>query len=145
MTYTEIITRNDNKYYYRAKSVRLDSKIQKIKVYVGKNLSNEKLERKIKSSDKEVQKKEYFLKIKHELQKQGIKKAGIFGSYARGEQKKNSDIDVLIDAPKGMGFEFFGLEEKLEKRTKKKVDLVTYNSLNKHLKEDILKDEVRLL
>lgn len=145
MTYTEIIQRNDNKYYYRSKSVRLGAKIHKIKVYVGKNLSDEQLERKIKSADKEVQKKEYFLKIKDELQKQGIKKAGIFGSYARGDYKKNSDIDVLIDAPKGMGFEFFGLEDKLEKRTKKKIDLVTYKGLNKHLKEDILRDEVRLL
>ena len=35
-------------------------------------------------------------KIVKVLKKHGIKKAGVFGSYARGEQKKKSDVDILI-------------------------------------------------
>jgi uncharacterized protein len=79
------------------------------------------------------------------LKKNGIKKAGIFGSYARGEAKKRSDIDILIQAPKGMGFRFAGLEITLEKFLNKKVDLLTYKSINHLLKNRILNEEVRIL
>ncbi len=79
------------------------------------------------------------------LKKNGIKKAGIFGSYARGEQTKASDIDILIEPYKGMGLEFVGLAFDLEKELGKKVDLVTYKSLHPLLKKSILKDEVRII
>ena len=79
------------------------------------------------------------------LKKKGIKKAGIFGSYARGNQKKKSDIDILIQPTKGMGLEFVGLALELEKKLGKKVDLVTYRSLHPYLKKSILSNEVRIL
>lgn len=79
------------------------------------------------------------------LKKKGIKKAGIFGSYARGEQTKKSDIDILIEPYKGMGLEFVGLAFELEKELGRKVDLVTYKSLHPLLKKSILKEEVRIL
>ena len=44
------------------------------------------------------------------LKKYGVAKAGIFGSYVRGENKKNSDIDILIQPPKGIGFGFVGIQ-----------------------------------
>ena len=47
-------------------------------------------------------------KIRKVLKKNGVVKAGIFGSYARGEQKKNSDIDILIEV-KGRKFSLFDL------------------------------------
>ena len=84
-------------------------------------------------------------KIVDILKKKGIKKAGIFGSYARGEQKKGSDIDILIEPPEGMGIEFFGLNLELEKELGLRVDLLTYNSINRHIKEYILADEVRII
>ena len=79
------------------------------------------------------------------LKKYGIKKAGIFGSYVRGDQKKNSDIDILIEPPKGIGFGFAGIELDLEDKLKKKVDLLSYNGISPLLKERILKEEVRIL
>ncbi|MEK6899932.1 MAG: nucleotidyltransferase family protein [Nanoarchaeota archaeon] len=79
------------------------------------------------------------------LKKNGIKKAGIFGSYARGEAKKKSDIDILVQPPKGMGFGFAGLEIELSKKLHKKVDLVSYNGLSPYLKDKILEQEVRIL
>ncbi len=84
-------------------------------------------------------------KIVKILKKYGVKKAGIFGSYARGEQKKNSDMDILIEPTKGMGLEFFGLHIELEEKLGMKVDLLTYNGINPHLKDYILKDEVRII
>lgn len=79
------------------------------------------------------------------LKKHGIKKAGLFGSYVRGEQKKNSDIDILIEPPKGIGFGFAGIELDLENKLKKKVDLLSYNGLSNLLKKIILKEEVRII
>ena len=79
------------------------------------------------------------------LKKHGVLKAGIFGSYARGEQKKSSDIDILIEPPKGMGLEFFGLNLELEEKLGKKVDLITYKYINPLLKKSILENEVRIL
>ncbi len=79
------------------------------------------------------------------LKKNGIKKAGIFGSYARGEAKKRSDIDILVQPPKGMGFGFFGLNLELEEKLGKKVDLLTYKSVSPYLKKYIMADEVRIL
>lgn len=79
------------------------------------------------------------------LKKKGVKKAGIFGSYARGEAKQKSDIDILVQPPKGMGFGFAGLEIELSKKLHKKVDLVSYNGLSPYLKDKILEQEVRIL
>ena len=79
------------------------------------------------------------------LKSKGVVRAGIFGSYARGEEKKNSDIDILIKPPKGMGFGFAGLEIELSEKLHIKVDLVSYNGLSPYLKERILKQEVRIL
>jgi len=86
-------------------------------------------------------------KIKKVLKKHGVVRAGIFGSYARGEQKKNSDIDILIEV-KGRKFSLFdlvGLEMELKKILKKKVDLLTYKGINPRLKNYILADEVKII
>ena len=79
------------------------------------------------------------------LKKKGVKKESLFGSYARREAKKRSDIDMIIQPPKGMGLEFFGLNLELEEKLGKKVDLLTYKSIHPLLKKYILKDEVRIL
>ena len=80
------------------------------------------------------------------LKKNGVVKAGIFGSYARGEAKKQSDVDILIKF-KGRKsyFDLIDLEEELQKKLKKKIDLITYNSVNPYLKDFIFKDEVKIL
>mgnify|MGYP001602016641 CR=1 FL=1 len=81
------------------------------------------------------------------LKNHKIRKAGIFGSYARGEEKENSDIDVLIDVG-GRKFsllDLISLEMELEKRLGKKIYLLTYAWINSNLKKYILKDEVRII
>ena len=74
-----------------------------------------------------------------------MKKAGLFGSYVRGEQKKSSDIDIIIEPPKGIGFGFVGIQQELEKVLGKKVDLLTYKGLSPYLRKYILKEEVKIL
>jgi len=80
------------------------------------------------------------------LKEYKVTKAGIFGSYARGEQKKNSDIDILIKIHDDAGLlEIIGLKLDLEKLIKRKVDLVEYETIRKELKKQILNDEIRIL
>jgi len=80
------------------------------------------------------------------LKRNGVVKAGIFGSYARGEAKKKSDVDLLVKTKKNMGLlEFAGLKVKLEEKLHRKVDLVEYETIKPLIKKEILADEVRIL
>ena len=84
-------------------------------------------------------------KIVKVLQKHGVTRAGVFGSYARGEEKKNSDIDILIEPPKGIGLEFIGIKLDLEDELGRRVDLITYKGIHPLLKKRILKEEIRII
>ena len=77
-------------------------------------------------------------------QKYGVKKLALFGSYARGEQKADSDIDFLIEKGKIQGWEFFGFVNNLEDDLGVHVDVMTYNSLRESLIADSIGDEVVL-
>ncbi len=83
-------------------------------------------------------------KIVKVLRKNNIEKAGVFGSYARGDQKKNSDIDILIEF-NGSLLDLVGLEMELKKALKRKVDLLTYKGIHPLLRKRILKEEVKIL
>lgn len=80
------------------------------------------------------------------LKQAGVTRSSIFGSYVRGEQRQDSDIDMLVEVPKGTGFfAFVRLQRKLEDILHKKVDLVTYRSLHPLLRDRILKEQIPLL
>lgn len=78
------------------------------------------------------------------LRSYGIKKASIFGSVSRGDDRPDSDVDLLIElGPGPMGlFEYIGLKHKLEDTLKKDVDLVTEGNINKHL-EPFIRPELK--
>lgn len=77
------------------------------------------------------------------LRKSGVVRSAVFGSVARGEVKKKSDIDFLVEfAGKKTLFDLVGLKLALEDAFKRKVDVVTYDSLRHPLlKKYILKDQ----
>lgn len=80
------------------------------------------------------------------LKEAGVIKSSIFGSYAHGENKEDSDIDILVDLPRGKSlFDLVDLQDKLEEKLDKKVDLVTYNSLHHLLKDRILGEQIQIL
>ncbi len=80
------------------------------------------------------------------LKKYGVKKVGIFGSYATGENNNKSDIDILIEVKKGTSLiGFVGIKLDLEDHLNKKVDLLTYKSIHPYLKKKILREEVRII
>ncbi len=74
------------------------------------------------------------------------KMIGIFGSYARGENEQNSDLDILIDFEQPLDLlEIIGLEQELTEKLGIKVDLITLRSLNPQLKEYVEKDLIPLV
>jgi len=67
-----------------------------------------------------------------------VKKIGLFGSFSQGDFTDDSDIDILIELEKPIGWKFFSLELYLEKVFNRKVDLVTKNALKEQIKDTIL-------
>ena len=86
-------------------------------------------------------------KIVKILKKHKATKAGIFGSYVRGEQKKNSDVDILVELNnRDFGLiGFIQIKNELENVLKKKVDLVEYETIRKELRKNILEEEIRII
>ncbi len=73
-----------------------------------------------------------------------VKKAYLFGSSARNEAYKGSDIDIMVelDHKNPIGMKFFSYQPELEQLLKKKVDLVTSEGLSKYIKPFIDKDKI---
>ena len=68
---------------------------------------------------------------------------GIFGSYARGEQKKNSDVDVLVKLhDRATLFDLVGLGNFLEEKLHVKVDVVSERAVRPELKAQILQEVI---
>ena len=68
-----------------------------------------------------------------------VKKIGLFGSFADDSYNENSDIDLLVELERPIGWKFFSLELYLEKIFGRKIDLVTKNALKDQIKDSILK------
>ncbi|MBK8806330.1 MAG: nucleotidyltransferase family protein [Bacteroidales bacterium] len=68
-----------------------------------------------------------------------VKEIGLFGSYADNSNTEESDIDILIELEKPIGWKFFTLELLLENIFNKKIDLVTKSALKEQIKDQILK------
>ena len=97
----------------------------------------------MKRSNNDIQKvKKIIVPI---LKRHQVKRASIFGSYARGEASKSSDIDLLIDfhGRKSL-FDLSGLKIDLEDSLHKKVDLATPRSVSPFLKKYIYPDLVKI-
>ena len=73
-------------------------------------------------------------KRKKDIRKYGVKKIGLFGSFAKGKQKKKSDIDFLVEFKKIDADNFFSTLFLLEKMFKRKVDLVIESDLKPELR-----------
>lgn len=80
------------------------------------------------------------------LKEAGIMRSALFGSYVRGEETENSDVDILVEYPKGTSlFDVVDLQDKLEKTLERKVDLVSYKTIKPRLKQYILSEQVPIL
>jgi predicted nucleotidyltransferase len=77
-----------------------------------------------------------------QLKKLGVKRIGLFGSFVRGEQIDNSDVDLLVEfEPQQKTFDnFMELSFFLEDILKNRIDLVTTESLSPYIGPHILKE-----
>jgi hypothetical protein len=74
-----------------------------------------------------------------------VEKIGVFGSYARGAQKKRSDVDFLVTFDETISlFTLSGLYIYLQEHLGRKVDVVPFNSLRPELRKYVLKDLIYL-
>jgi predicted nucleotidyltransferase len=83
-------------------------------------------------------------KLKREVaQEYSVKSIGVFGSVARDEQTGQSDIDLLVEFSKPVGFiTFIRLENFLSEQLGKQVDLVTPDSLKPVIRQDVLSEVI---
>lgn len=73
-------------------------------------------------------------------EKYKVKTIGLFGSYARGNPRKKSDVDILVDFSESPDmFEFIKLEDYLSNLIRIKVDLITKKALKPLIRDEILK------
>jgi hypothetical protein len=98
----------------------------------------------VKDKIEQIKRKVLPILVKH-----GIKKAGVFGSVVRGTDKRDSDVDFLVEfsdqTRQSMSlFDLMDIEEELEQVLGKKIDLVQYDLIKPALKEYILPAEVRI-
>jgi predicted nucleotidyltransferase len=71
----------------------------------------------------------------------GVRDLGLFGSYARGEQRDSSDIDILVSFSRDVDlFEFIDLREYLEAKLRARIDLVMASALKPAIGKRILEE-----
>jgi predicted nucleotidyltransferase len=73
-------------------------------------------------------------------EKYKVKKIGVFGSYARGDQSEDSDIDILVEFKEPVGFLFIHLADFLEEILESEVDLVTPDAIKPNRRSYIMED-----
>ncbi len=90
--------------------------------------------------------KENKLVLQQFFSNKPVKKAYVFGSYARDEANKDSDIDIMVelDYDQPIGMKFFSFQPELEDLLNMKVDLVTSDGLSKYIKPIIDNDKIMI-
>lgn len=68
-----------------------------------------------------------------------VKEIGLFGSFSDDTFTEDSDIDIIVELEKPIGWKFFSLELYLESFFNRKIDLITKNAIKEQIKESILK------
>lgn len=80
------------------------------------------------------------------LKRYMIKRAAIFGSFAKGDANRNSDVDILIEPDKGFTiFKFLELEQEIATLINRKVDLVEYSAIKSSIREEVLTSAINIL
>lgn len=86
-----------------------------------------------------------FRQIKNLLTKEDARKISIFGSYARGEEKKRSDIDILVEFSKTKSLlDIVRIERELSEKIGIKVDLLTRAAISPYLIERIENEAIEI-
>jgi len=68
-----------------------------------------------------------------------VKEIGLFGSFLDNTFDEDSDIDIIVELERPIGWKFFSLELYLESIFNRKIDLVTKSALKEQIKDSVLK------
>jgi hypothetical protein len=80
------------------------------------------------------------------LKQHDVKRAALFGSFARGEGTHHSDLDLLVEFKGSKSLlDLVALKQALEAKTRKKVDVLTYRALHPLIRDRILSEQVSIL
>ena len=77
------------------------------------------------------------------LRKLGVRELGLFGSYARGDARPDSDVDFFVELEEKSFDRFMAVKELLEALLRRDVDLVTKSGIKPRLRDVILREAVR--
>ena len=81
--------------------------------------------------------------LKPELERRfGVRRIGVFGSVARGEEDAGSDVDVLVELEEPIGWELVDLQDRLEEVLGRRVDLVTVGALRDEVSSTVMREVV---
>ena len=82
--------------------------------------------------------------LRHYFSTQPVLKAWLFGSFSKGEETKDSDVDIMVslDKSKPIGLKFFGMWNDLEELLGRKVDLVSEGTLLPFAQESVERDRI---
>ncbi len=82
--------------------------------------------------------------LRHYFSTQPVLKVWLFGSFSRGEETKDSDVDIMVslDKSKPIGLKFFGMWSDLEELLGRKVDLVSEGTLRPFAQESVERDKI---
>jgi len=90
---------------------------------------------------KEEIKKKIIEAVKSSPYRDYIQSISLFGSYLHGVQNSDSDIDLIVRLKRGVGlFKFVGIQQDLEEKLGRGVDLVTPDGLSKYIKKEVLSE-----
>lgn len=88
---------------------------------------------------KTTQQTQLIKKIKPVLKEHGVVRAELVGSYAYEDFSEDSDVDILVEMPDGTSlFDFIGVQQELEDKLGRDVDLIQYDGIKPALRDNIL-------
>lgn len=81
-------------------------------------------------------------RLREVCERYGVARLEVFGSVSRGEDRPDSDIDLLYELKPGsrLGFDYFDLVDDLAELIGRPVDLVARDEINKYIREQVLHD-----
>ncbi|HVV34152.1 MAG TPA: nucleotidyltransferase family protein [Vitreimonas sp.] len=84
--------------------------------------------------------------LEPELRREGIASLFVFGSFARGQERRDSDIDLFCDlSPESkLGFGFFGLGDRIAEAVGRPVDLMTRDGLHRLIRDDVAREAIQV-
>lgn len=86
---------------------------------------------------------EIALHLRSTFERHSVIRAALFGSYARREEKEDSDIDIVVELPSDKSLlDLISLKLDLEEALGREVDVLTYRSLHRGIREKILQEQV---